>query len=214
MGIVDMPLLQMLLLAIMFLAIFVEIKTGGMGAGVMLGIVAAGGLWGSQYVKGLVDLYQIAIFLLGILCIIVEILLPTVGLLAGVGVAAMLYSVVLALGGDINAIVAMAVSFAAAVVIFALIVKKLPSSKLWNKFVLKDQSTSSRGYVSAVQEDDLVGKRGTVLTELRPSGSARIDGRPVDVVSEGAFIRKGEEVEVISVHGSRVVVRRTDSSRK
>lgn len=108
----------------------------------------------------------------------------------------------------------MAVSFAAAVVIFALIVKKLPSSKLWNKFVLKDQSTSSRGYVSAVQEDDLVGKRGTVLTELRPSGSARIDGRPVDVVSEGAFIRKGEEVEVISVHGSRVVVRRTDSSRK
>lgn len=201
MGIVDMPLLQMLLLAIMFLAIFVEIKTGGMGAGVMLGIVAAGVFWGSQYVKGLVDLYQIAIFLLGILCIIVEILLPTVGLLAGVGVAAMLYSVVLALGGDINAIVAMAVSFAAAVVIFALIVKKLPSSKLWNKFVLKDQSTSSRGYVSAVQEDDLVGKRGTVLTELRPSGSARIDGRPVDVVSEGAFIRKGEEVEVISVHG-------------
>ena len=48
--IVGMPLLQMLLLAIMFLAIFVEIKTGGMGGGVLLGLVAAGVFWGSQYV--------------------------------------------------------------------------------------------------------------------------------------------------------------------
>ena len=85
--IVGVPLLQMLLLAIMFLAIMVEIKTGGMGGGVLLGLVAAGVFWGSQYVKGLVDLYQIAIFLAGILCIIVELLLPTVGLLAGIGVA-------------------------------------------------------------------------------------------------------------------------------
>ena len=87
---VSMPVLQMLLLAIMFLAVFVEIKTGGMGAGIMLGIVAAGVFWGSQYVKGLVDLSQIAVFLAGILCIIIEMLMPTVGLLAGAGVAAML----------------------------------------------------------------------------------------------------------------------------
>ena len=121
---VSMPVLQMLLLAIMFLAVFVEIKTGGMGAGIMLGIVAAGVFWGSQYVKGLVDLSQIAVFLAGILCIIIEMLMPTVGLLAGAGVAAMLYSVVMTLGGDINAVYAMLVSFAMAVFIFALIVKK------------------------------------------------------------------------------------------
>ena len=99
-------------------------------------------------------------------------------------------------------------------IIFALIVKRLPSSRFWNRFVLKDQSTASRGYVSAVQDDGLIGKHGIVLTELRPSGSVRIDGHPVDVVSEGAFIRKGEEVEVISVHGSRVLVRRVDHAGK
>ena len=147
--IVGVPLLQMLLLAIMFLAIMVEIKTGGMGGGVLLGLVAAGVFWGSQYVKGLVDLYQIAIFLAGILCIIVELLLPTVGLLAGIGVAFMLYSVVLALGGDLNALYAMLISFAIAIAVFAFVVKKLPSSRLWNKVVLKDQSSASRGYVSA-----------------------------------------------------------------
>jgi len=205
---VDIPLLQMLLLTIVFLCLFVEIKMGGMGGGVFLGLVAAGVFWGSQYVKGLVELYQIGIFLVGIVCILIEMLLPTVGLLAGLGVAAMLYSVVLALGGDINAIYAMLISLAAAIALFALIAKRLPSSRLWNKLVLKDQSTSARGYVSAEEKPELVGKIGEVLTELRPAGSILLDGVPVDVVSEGAFLEKGEQVRVISVQGSRVVVRK------
>ena len=193
---VSMPVLQMLLLAIMFLAVFVEIKTGGMGAGIMLGIVAAGVFWGSQYVKGLVDLSQIAVFLAGILCIIIEMLMPTVGLLAGAGVAAMLYSVVMTLGGDINAVYAMLVSFAMAVFIFALIVKKLPSSKLWNRLTLKDKSNTANGYVSAEPREELLGKRGIVVTELRPSGSALIADKLVDVISEGAFLTKGEKIIV------------------
>ena len=209
MDFVSIPVLQTLLLAIMFLAVFVEIKTGGMGAGILLGLVAAGVFWGSQYVKGLVDLYQIAIFLAGILCIIVEMLLPTVGLLAGVGVAAMLYSVVLGLGGDINALYAMLIAFTAAIVLFALIVKRLPSSRLWSHVVLKDQSRTNRGYVSSTPKDNLLGKTGEVLSELRPAGSALIDGVPVDVVSEGVFVAKGTAVRVVAVEGSRVVVRKS-----
>lgn len=207
---VSMPVLQMLLLAIMFLAVFVEIKTGGMGAGIMLGIVAAGVFWGSQYVKGLVDLSQIAVFLAGILCIIIEMLMPTVGLLAGAGVAAMLYSVVMTLGGDINAVYAMLVSFAIAVFIFALIVKKLPSSKLWNRLTLKDKSNTANGYVSAEPREELLGKRGIVVTELRPSGSALIADKLVDVISEGAFLTKGEKIIVVAVNGNRVLVRKVN----
>lgn len=207
MDVVTLPVVQTLLLAIMFLAIMVEIKTGGMGAGILLGLVAAGIFWGSQYVKGMVDLYTIAIFFVGILCVIVEMLMPTIGLLAGAGVAAMLYSVVLALGGDAHAITAMAAAFVLAIVLFALIVKKLPSSHLWHKVVLHDQSTSKRGFVSAEERPELVGRTGVVQTELRPSGTVLIDGKPVDVVSEGAFLPKGERVRVVSVNGSRVVVR-------
>ena len=209
MAIVTLPIVKMLLVAIMFLGLLVEIKTGGMGAGVLLGIVAAGVFWGSQYVEGAVSFYMVAVFLGGILCIIIEMLLPTVGLLAGVGVAAMLYSVVLALGGDVDAILAMLGAVVLAVVIFALIVKKLPSSKLWNRFVLHDQSTSKRGFVSAAPREALVGRTGVVTTELRPSGTADIDGKPVDVVSEGAFLPKGTEIRVVTVEGARVVVRAT-----
>ena len=41
-----------------------------------------------------------------------------------------------------------------------------------------------------------------------PSGTAEIDGRPVDVVSEGAFLPKGTNVRVVTVEGARVVVRK------
>ena len=205
--IVDNGGLQVLLLAVMFLSIMVEIKTGGLGVGVLLGIVAAAVFWGSQYTRGLVELYHIAVFLAGVLMIIVEILLPTVGLLAGLGVAAMLYSIVLALGGDISALAALGIALAISVVLFLLIVSRLPSSKLWNKIVLQKSARTEEGYVSAMEQSELVGKSGEVLTELRPSGTVRIDGRPVDVISEGAFIQKGKSIVVLSVNGSRVVVR-------
>ena len=205
--IVDNSVLQVLLLAVMFLSIMVEIKTGGLGVGVLLGIVAAAVFWGSQYTRGLVELYHIAVFLAGVLLIIVEILLPTVGLLAGLGVAAMLYSIVLALGGDIGALAALGIALVLSIVFFLLIVSRLPSSKLWNKIVLHKSSRTEEGYVSAAEQVDLVGKMGEVHTELHPSGTARIDGLLVDVISEGAFIQKGKSIVVLSVNGSRVVVR-------
>ena len=163
--------------------------------------------WGSQYTRGLVEFYHIAVFLVGVLMIIVEILLPTVGLLAGLGVAAMLYSIVLALGGDIGALAALGIALAISVAVFLLVVARLPSSRLWNKLVLHNSSRTEEGYVSTVGAVDLIGKMGKVLTELRPAGTVHIDGRPVDVVSEGAFIEKGTRVVVLSVSGSRVVVR-------
>ena len=205
-----MPLLQVLLITIIFLSVLVEIKTGGMGAGILLGIVAAGVFFGSQYVKGLVSVFHIAVFLGGVLCIVVEMLMPTVGLLAGAGVAAMLYSMVLAMGGNISAVYAMLAAFVLAALIFALIVKKLPSSRMWKKIVLSDASTTDRGYVSTRTQAELIGRTGVVLTELRPSGTVQLDGVPVDVVSEGAFLPKGTVVRVTAVQGSRVVVRRVE----
>ena len=199
--------LQVLLLSILFLGLLVEFKTGGLGAGAMLGLVAAGVFFGSRYVQGLVSLVQIGIFLGGVLCIVIEMLAPTVGLLAGLGVAAMLYSVVFALGGTMDAVWALIAAMAVAVVAFAIIVKRLPSSRLWRKLVLHDSTTTESGYVSAETKSELVGCAGLAETELRPSGRALIAGQPVDVVSEGAFIGKGTPIVVVSANGSRVVVR-------
>lgn len=203
-----MPVLQVLLVAVIFLAVLMEIKTGGMGFGVLLGLAAACVFFSSQYVKGLVSLYEVAVFLVGILLIVAEVILPATGVLGALGIAAMLYSVVLALGGDFNAVYALLASAALAILLFVLLARFLPDSRLWKKVVLHDASTSAKGFVSAEERSDLIGREATVLTDVRPAGSILVDGVPVDVVSEGAYIEKGERVYVAEIHGSRIVVRR------
>jgi Membrane-bound serine protease (ClpP class) len=207
---VGMPAVQILLVAIIVLSLLVEIKTGGMGLGALLGIVAAGIFFGGMYVKGLVSFYHIALFLAGILCIVIEILTPGAGLFAGIGIAAMFYSLILALGGDIGALYMLLLSVLLSGLVFAILIKRLPSSRMWKKIVLSDMTSNRQGYVTAADKRMLIGCTGMVLTELRPAGTALLGETPVDVVSEGMFIKKGETVRVIAVNGSRVVVRRSE----
>jgi len=54
----------------------------------------------------------------------------------------------------------------------------------------------------------LVGAEGVALTPLRPSGTARIGDRRVDVVAEGTFVACGEAIVVSVAEGARVVVRK------
>lgn len=206
--IIDSQIVQSLLLIVIFLAILVEIKTGGTGIGALLGLIVIAVFWGSSYVKGLVSFYHIAIFILGVIFIIIEILTPTIGLLAGIGVIAILYSLILAMGGDINAIFMMAISLIVSIIIFAIIIKKLPSSKLWKKLILTNTSSSEQGFVSSLDYSTYLNKKGIVITELRPSGSIDIDGQLLDVVSEGSYIKKGEQVRIIKIEGMRIVVRK------
>ncbi|MBM4148010.1 MAG: hypothetical protein FJ224_03080 [Lentisphaerae bacterium] len=52
----------------------------------------------------------------------------------------------------------------------------------------------------------LVGQHGATITALRPGGFAEIDGRRMDVVTEGAMVESGKQVRVVAVHGNRIVV--------
>jgi membrane-bound serine protease (ClpP class) len=54
----------------------------------------------------------------------------------------------------------------------------------------------------------MVGQRGTALSDLRPGGIATIQGRRVDVVTEGDYIQAGEAVEVILDERYRRVVKK------
>lgn len=200
-------ILEILLLTIVFSGLLVEIKTGGLGVGALLAFVAAAIFFGSRYMNGLVAIYPIAAFLGGVLCLVIEMLSPTVGLLAGLGVAAMLYSIVLTLGGDVGALYALLAAMALSLLVFVVLLRYLPSSRLWNKVILRDASTAERGYVSAVTPLDLVGRRGWAETDLRPSGAVSFGDAPVDVVSEGGYIPRGSAVIVVAAQGSRIVVR-------
>jgi membrane-bound serine protease (ClpP class) len=56
-----------------------------------------------------------------------------------------------------------------------------------------------------------IGQRGEVVSPLRPAGKARFGESIVDVVAVAEFIEKGVSVEIIGIHGNRVVVRAAES---
>jgi membrane-bound serine protease (ClpP class) len=51
------------------------------------------------------------------------------------------------------------------------------------------------------------GDQGEALTVLRPSGTARLGGRKLSVVTSGEWVDRGAPVKVMRVEGSRIVVR-------
>ena len=81
-------------------------------------------------------------------------------------------------------------------------------TKTWSRFVLGTSEGSQEGFRASRKElEELVGRKGTTITMLRPAGTALIDGQKIDVVAEGTYVPKGSAIEVVQVEGHRVVVR-------
>ncbi len=95
------------------------------------------------------------------------------------------------------------------VVLGVLWIRFFPTSRFGRVFV-------SRGTVGSlgVEKPDLLNCNGIALTNLRPSGTAEIQGKRVDVLSEGEMIERGALVRVVAVEGMRVVVRMIESDKR
>lgn len=94
-------------------------------------------------------------------------------------------------------------SFLAASLVLAAFARFLPRSRLGRALILE---TAVGG--PAVGPVSLVGRTGVADTALRPTGKATVDGRRLDVVSDGDFIEQGAPVQVVEVAGARIVVKR------
>jgi membrane-bound serine protease (ClpP class) len=201
------PMVKSALITLIFLALLTEIKTGGLGLGAIIGVGAVLLFFASQWLSGLAGWMEIILFIVGACLIVFEIFTPGMGIFGLGGIVCILASFFLTLGGDLTALNLLAGSLVAAVVIFLIILRKLPTSRLWSRLVLKDAETSSAGFVSSGDYKSYLGQTGITLTLLRPAGVIDIAGTHLDVVSEGQYIKPGNKVKVVSVSGNRIVVR-------
>ena len=61
--------------------------------------------------------------------------------------------------------------------------------------------------VSAVENTNrYLGAEGVAISNLRPSGIAKIADERVDVITDGDFIEKGTKIKVIKTTAGRVIV--------
>jgi len=91
---------------------------------------------------------------------------------------------------------------------FLLWIKIFPNTALGKKMTVHDDLAKAKGTQEGL--DSYLDKTGVALSDLRPSGYATIEGKRLDVVTEGQMISKDEKIKVVEVEGNRVVVRRIE----
>lgn len=210
------PIISSILIMIGFFGLLAEIKTPGWGVPGTAGLIALALFFGSSYILQLATLVEILMFIGGVVLLLTEIfVIPGFGVAGISGIILIFLSIFLSLIGSgpfitfesiSMAIIQIAFAIIVALVLIFLLAKYLPKSSLFNRLVLSDAEKAEEGFVSVSEEQTLLGKSGVAVTILRPVGVAEIEGKRVEVVSDGEFIQPGTEIKVIKVEGMRVLV--------
>jgi membrane-bound serine protease (ClpP class) len=210
------PLVAPMLLSLGILGLVFEIKTGAFGIGGLLSLVSLGLFFGSSFILGLAGWEEVLLLGLGLVALAVEVfIIPGFGVAGVVGTVAVIASMVLAMmgghptSGDVAQALAVlgASLFITAAVIYAWL-RHLPNSGRFSGLLLKGAGHRSEGFITAPSRPELVGLAGIALTDLRPSGTARIGHERLDVVTEGEYVAQGSPIQVVQSDGYRHVVRK------
>lgn len=160
-----------------------------------------------EYITGW-NVAALICLLVGIGLLVIEMFTPGIGAPGIMGAIALVAAIVLRADSLLSALITIAIVLVILGVCGAIIIHSFKKGKLQkSQFVLKDSIDSGSTELETPDMRSLTGKRGVCLNTLRPSGNAEIDGKKVDVVSEGEFIEKGSAVEVVRVEGVRVLVK-------
>lgn len=202
---VTSPVVMSLLLIIGLVGIVVELFAPGFGVAGTISLVSFGLYFFGHYVAGFANWLHIALFVIGILFMIMEIFLPG-GIVGAIGFISIVSGLVMAAYDTQQGLASLGVAALITAIVTFLLVKKYGVKGLFNRFILGDTQRNEEGYVAPKDQRELVGKAGRALTPLRPSGVVKVEGKRIDAVSVGGFIEAGTSVVVVQVEGTRVVV--------
>jgi membrane-bound ClpP family serine protease len=156
-------------------------------------------------------IWSALLLLLGLTLVIVEVFVPSGGILGMLSVGSMVASIALAFyhkGVEVGLIFLIVTSVAVPTAL-VLAFRYWPHTPMGRRLLLKvprgDDLLPDTPQRRKLRE--LVGKLGVAKTLMLPSGAVVVDGRTIDALSEGMAIDAGQQVRVIEVRGSRVVVR-------
>ena len=184
-----------------------------------------------HYLAGLAGWEVMALFVLGIVLVIIEILFfaHSTIVFGVVGVFLMLASLLWAMidrypgetffptGRALTLpLFNLFLALIAAAIVIALLARYLPRTSFYRRFALitsnpPGPSLSGRPREFTTNVALAPGMQGTSLSILRPSGKARFGDHIVDVVTQGEFISPNSAITVVQTDGMRVVVQATNA---
>lgn len=202
---VTSPVVMSLLLVIGLVGVTIELFHPGFGIAGSIGLSSFALYFFGHYIAGFANWLHIALFVLGIILLILEIFIPG-GIVGSVGFVSMVSGLVLAAYDTQQGLAALGIAVLTTIVVAFVLFKYFGFRGMWEKLILRDTQQNEAGYVAPRDRRALLGKTGLSLTPLRPAGVVKIDGERVDAVTEGGFIPAGRPIRVAHVEGTRVVV--------
>jgi membrane-bound serine protease (ClpP class) len=209
-----------ILLIIGMAGLYLEFKTPGFGLPGILGISAFVLYFFGGYVAGLAGLEWLAVFVLGVLLVVLELLVFPGTVLLGLGGAFLMLLALLMGMADVYPTVPglpglphvtlpvgdLVIAFLGSVLTIYLLSLWLPRSSLYDKMVSARASGMSSIKADRVRHQAALGKTGIALSTLRPGGKARFGGEIQDAVASTGFIERGQPVRIVAFSGQEAVV--------
>ncbi len=219
------PFISGILILVIVGGIYFELQTPGVGFPLGAAIIAMILYFVPYYLNGLAENWEIIIFFIGIILIMLEVfVIPGFGIAGISGITLVVFSLILVMVNNdafdfsfvkfADFLVAAATTLSAIVLGFMLLFfggVKLTETKAFKRVALVDVEDRDQGYTSRFYEQKFMGKRGKTYTVLRPSGKIMIDDEIYDAYTRGEYIEKDTEVEVIDESGTSFKVKEVKS---
>lgn len=155
-----------------------------------------------------------ALTCVGIMLFALFLLFLEIAIIPGFGIAGVSGIILLAISLGL-AFWKLTTAWAVGVTVFAVIgvgvliyfmVEVLPQTKLGKKFILSETAPAPEDISAVDNTTRFLGAEGVAISNLRPSGIAKIADERVDVITDGDFIEKGTKIKVIKTTAGRVIV--------
>jgi membrane-bound serine protease (ClpP class) len=150
---------------------------------------------------------------LGFSVVILELFVPSAGVLGGLAAVLLISGIVLAFMSDLKTgALMLLITVLALPLLLALMVKVWPSTPIGRRILIgrmtEEEVLPQSQHFSEVRQ--LVGMLGVAKTKMLPSGMIVINGKKYDAVSDGFAIDPGQPIKVVDVKGNRILVQPYD----
>ncbi len=150
--------------------------------------------------------WSILLMLVGCVVLVLEVFIPSGGLLAVLSAAAFIASIVIAFQrGPVTGFTFVMTTVVAVPLVLALAFHYWPKTKIGKAFL--GELPRDEDVLPDDPHRELLGRVGVARSKMLPSGAVEIDGQMVDALSQGQAIEPGQNVVVTEVRANRVVVR-------
>ncbi len=227
------PVVAGILISLGFLGLMAELTSPGFGVPGIGGLLLLALFFWGHMLAELSGWEGVALVVIGLALITIEVLaIPGFGVAGLLGLAAFFSGLFISMVGQgaassdfLRATLVLTGATTVTIIGAWLILKYMPRRRSFSGLALQTSLASGSGLeeppaaegeiestASSVTNTKMVGARGIALTDLRPSGVARIDNHRVDVVTEGDFIEEGRAIEVIADEEYRRVVKMVEDT--